>query len=509
MVSDERRPVLVGVGQVRGNRGRTVGDAREPLALIIDAVRAAAADALVAGAPGAAGPAALDLHTLDSVSTVHVASWAYADLAARIAAAVGATSAHLVDTTVGGQRPAELLEEAAARIAAGESRCALIAGGEAQASAQALYRAGIDPAAHGWSATPGGPPRFDTDDLRSPAMRATGIILPTRVYPLFENALRHAQGETPEQGARASAQLYAAFSQVAAANPAAWNPEPRTADEIGTVGPGNRMVCEPYPLAVNAMPHVDQAAAVLVMSLAAAREAGVREERIVHVWGGAAAHDAVDVLTRPTFAASAALSDVLDRTLAAAGIGAADLDVIDVYSCFPVVPKLVGAHLGIAPPAGVTGGHSAFGGPLSSYTLHALVAVTGALRAGARHALVHGNGGYLTHQHALVLAREPHPDGYIGDPEPRDTAGPAPAAVDALDGEDVTVETATVEHGRDGAPAQGFVVARTADGARFAASTAPGDVASAGALSLDRGETVGRVVRATTTGEHAVVELLR
>ena len=209
------------------------------------------------------------------------------------------------------------------------------------ASAQALYRAGIDPAAHGWSTTPGGPPQFDAGDLRSPAMRSTGIILPTRVYPLFENALRHASGQTPEQGARASAELYAAFSRVAATNPAAWNPDPRTADEIGAVGPGNRMVCEPYPLAVNAMPHVDQAAAVLVMSLAAAREAGVPEDRIVHVWGGAAAHDAVDVLTRPTFAASAALSDVLDRTLAAAGLVAADLDVVDVYSCFPVVPKLV------------------------------------------------------------------------------------------------------------------------------------------------------------------------
>lgn len=486
--------MLVGVGQVRGNRERSVAGAREPWPLILEAVRAAAADGGV------------DLRALDSVSTVHVASWAYDELAARLAAELGATPTRLIDTTVGGQRPAELLERAAARIAAGESRLALIAGGEAQASAQALYRAGVDPAAHGWSTTPGGPPSFEASDLRSPAMAATGIVLPTRVYPLFENALRHARGETPEQAARASAELYAAFAQVAATNPVAWNPEPRTAEEIGTVGPGNRMVCEPYPLAVNAMPHVDQAAAVLVMSLQAAREAGVPEQRIVHVWGGAAAHDAVDVLARPSFASSDALSDVLDRALAAAEVQAADLDVIDVYSCFPVVPKLVGAHLGTAPPVGVTGAHSAFGGPLSSYTLHALVAVAQRIRTGARLALVHGNGGYLTHQHALVLGAAPHPRGYVGEPTPRDTARPGPAVADTLDGEEVTVETATVEYGRDGAPTQGFLVARTTTGARHAAATAPGDAASAHALSLKHGENVGRTVRATTKDGHVVVE---
>lgn len=484
--------MLVGVGQVRGNRGRTVEDAREPMELVLDAVRAAGADA------------AVDLRALDTVASVHTASWAYADAAARIAAGVGAAPAHTVDTTVGGQRPAELLETVAARIAAGETRLALIAGGEAQASVTALHRAGIDPATR-WSTRPGGPPDFSASGLRSGPMQAAGLVLPTRVYPLFEAALRAARGETPEADARASAQLYAAYSQVAAVNPAAWNPQVRTAEEIAAVGPGNRMVCEPYPLALNAMPHVDQAAAVLVADADHARALGVPEHRMVHVWGGAGARDAVDVLARPSFARSDALASVLDRALSQAGVTAADLDVVDVYSCFPVVPKLVAAHLGIPPPPGVTGGHAAFGGPLSSYTLHALVAVAGAVRGGVRLALVHGNGGYLTHQHALLLAREPHPRGYVGDPVPRDTAGPAPATVGAVDGEEVVVETATVEHDRDGRPRQGFLVARTAAGARFAAATRPGDGASARALSLEHGEVVGRRVRATSVEGHVEV----
>lgn len=495
---DERRPVLVGTGQVRGNRERTVEGAREPLALLLDAVRAAEHDG---GVP---------LSDADSVAVVKVVSWAYDGLAARVAGSVGARPGHTVDTTVGGHWPALLLERAAARIATGESRIALIAGGEAQASGQALRRAGVDPVARGWSADPGGPPSFDPDDLGTPAMQAAGLIAPTRVYPLFENALRHARGATPEQTARDAAELYAAFSRVAAGNPAAWNPQPRTAAEIGTVGPGNRMICEPYPLAVNAMPHVDQAAALVVTSLAVAREHGVPEDRIVHVWGGAGAHDSADVLARPSFAGSAALASALDRALGAAGVTAADLDLVDVYSCFPVVPALVAGHLGLplAAVAGVTGGHSAFGGPLSSYTLHAVVAVARQLRAGAaRLALVHGNGGYLTAEHAVLLGRDPHPCGYVGDPSPRDTAGPGPQRVPVPEvPTELTVETATVEHDRDGEPAQGFLVGRTAAGARCAAATAPGDRAGADALSMRHGEIVGRTVRATAKDGNVVVE---
>lgn len=489
---DERLPVLVGVGQVRGNRERTVEGAREPLALLADAVTAAATDAKAEDLVVAA----------DSVAVVKVLSWAYADLAGSLAARVGARPADAVNTTLSGQWPAQLLDRAAARIAAGESRIALVAGGEAMASVTALTRARVNPVEHGWSADPGGPPAIDPADIGTPAMQSAGTVLPTRVYPLFESALRHASGRTPAESMRESAELYAAFSRVAAANDAAWEPRARTADEIGTVGPRNRMVCEPYPLAVNANPMVDQAAAVLVTSLGVARAYGVPEDRIVHVWGGAGARDAADFLERPSPADSVALADALDRCLGAGGVGPSELDVVDVYSCFPVVPKLVARHLGLPLDAlaGVTGGHNAFGGPLASYTLHALVAATQRLRSGAERALVHANGGFLTSQHAVLLGRSARPDGYVGDPEPRDVAGPAVRLVPVPEDGEVTVEAATVEYDRDGGPAVGYLVGRTAGGGRCAARTAQGDVASARALSLWRDgeeprEIVGTVVR--------------
>lgn len=499
MTADPRNPVLVGAGQLRSNRDRTVEGAREPLELVVEAVQRAANDT---GAPGLVAAA-------DAVWAVRVASWAYDDLAATVGAAVGARPRTCVDTGLGGHHPVRLLDAAAARIWSGESEIALLVGAEAQASVSLLRRAGVDPVATlGWSASPGGPPSFDVDELGSAAMQAAGLLAPTRVYPLYENRLQADLGLTPAQSHAWSAQLYAAMSRVAAAHPASWSHAALDAAQIATPGPGNRMVCEPYPLSMNAMPHVDQAAALVLTSLGTARAYGVPDEALVHVWGGAGADDDPDLLARRDFGHSRALGDALDRCLAATGVRAADLDLVDVYSCFPVVPKLVGLHLGLARDAAlsVTGGHSSFGGPLNSYSLHALATVAQLLRADGGTGLVHANGGYLTYQHAVLLSSRPHPAGYVGDPEPQQsreapvaTVSPAEAAGTAGH-VDVVVETATVEHGRDGAAVQAFVVGRTGDGTRTAAATPHGDEAAARVLSLEQlpaGRTthVGRALR--------------
>ncbi|MCE0763396.1 acetyl-CoA acetyltransferase [Pseudonocardia kujensis] len=507
----ERSPVVVGVGQVLANRDRTVAGAREPLRLIADAVHAAAADAC--------GSGTRLLREVDAITVPHVASWAYADLPALLAERLAASPARTFAAPVGGQWPAALVDAAAARIAAGESRIELVAGGEASASLGVLQRAGVDPGPDlGWTTEPGGVAPIGPDDLGSPAMQAAGLVLPTRVYPMVDTAFGHAVGETPAETMASGAAVFAALSEVAAKNPIAWNPAAKEPADILRVGPENRMICEPYPLAVNAFPLVDQAAALLLTSQAVALEHGVPEERLVHVWGGAGAADAADVLARPVLTGSPALCSALDRALASAGLAADAVDLVDVYSCFPVVPRLASRYLGLPTSAlaGATGGHSSFGGPLSTYTLHSLAACAERIRDGAGTALVHANGGYLTRQHAVVLGRERHVDGYIGDPEPHDTAvpGPAPCPVAEVADAPVRIEAATVEYDRDGHPAQGFLVARTADGRRLAGCTAEGDAASAQALTVfpagpsePAGEAVvGREVRVRPVGDRIQVD---
>ena len=64
------------------------------------------------------------------------------------------------------------------------------------------------------------------------------------------------------------------------------------------------MICFPYPLRMNAHLKVDQAAAVILTSLGVAREAGLSESRLVHVWGGAGAADSREILERVSYGRS-------------------------------------------------------------------------------------------------------------------------------------------------------------------------------------------------------------
>ncbi|QDQ91246.1 acetyl-CoA acetyltransferase [Rhodococcus sp. WB9] len=484
-----RIPVIVGVDDIRSGRAGDPAAPREPLDLITDAARAALADS---------GSATLGSR-IDAIHAVKTVSWSYDDLPGLLAVRLNLPSPRSSTSPIGGHWPATLLDRIGDDIASGRSSAALLVGGESQATMTALRKSGTDPTTLGWASEPGGPPAFDPADLGSPAMQRADLIVPTRVYPLFENRVAHESGVGPDQSLAESARMYSAFSELAAKNPASWTCEVYSAEEIATVGPGNRMVCEPYPLMLNAMPFVDQAAAVLVCSLAVAREHGVPEDRTVYLWGGAGAADPVDVLSRNGFGTSTAMTDAVHRALSRASIDASALDIVDAYSCFPVVPKLLTRTLGL--PAStvpsVTGGHSFFGGPLNSYTLHSIAEVTRRLREGAGPALVHGNGGYLTYQHVVMLAGAPHPDGYVGDPEPAQLASEAPELVTGYEGR-ADLVTSTVEYGRDGAPATGFVVAHTPDGRRLAGRTGPAEAVALSAFTETPARSViGRTVHVT------------
>jgi acetyl-CoA C-acetyltransferase len=456
--ADPRRlPVVVGVAQLRNNRRRTLDDAREPLDLIAEAARRAIGDA-----------ARLPVDLIDGVDVVAVMTWSYGDLPGTIAATLGATPRRTEHSAPGGNQPVRLVDRAAARIASGEERAVLVCGGEARASLVAFERAGVEPP---WSRSPGGRVQWQPAPVASDMATRYGIRVPLRGYPLYENALRARLGQTFTESQRSSAELLAEFSAVAATNDAAWDPVVRTVDEIQTVSPANRMLCFPYPMLMVAQPTTDQAAAVIVTSLAAAREHGVPDERIVHVWGGAGCADSTDLLARVDYFRSPAMEIALAHTLGQTGLDVADIDVADLYSCYPVVPKLAIEALGLRTgvPRTATGGLNAFGAPANNYSLHAVVAVASAIRRGASIGLVYGNGEVVTKHHAVVLADHAHGEGYVGagnDLAP--VAGDVPEILDAADGPAV-IETYTVEHDRDGRPATGYVVGRTATGARFVA----------------------------------------
>ena len=467
----EATPVIIGVGQVT-DRSDDPADARDPLTLINDAVRRAAEDA---------GLGVDVLAEVDSVDVVNVVSWLYDDIAGRVASAVGAQPARAVHSEWGGNQPTLLLDRASERIAAGESRFAIVCGAEAFRSMEKGLKSGQMP---DWPPPPPDAEGIDVKSQVAPTSWAHGLRLPSDVYPLFENGLRHTRGQSLADSQHESAVLWAGMSEVAAKNPGAWSHEARTAAEIETVSPDNRMVAFPYPKLMNALLSVNQSGAVLVTDTDTARRLGVPEAQWVYPWGGSGAADSYDFLLRPAYDRSPAMEAALDGVFHDVGIAPGEVDAWELYSCFPCVPKMALGHLGlpVTTPISVTGGLTFFGGPANAYMLNAIVAMTTHLREGhAARGLLYGQGGFVTKHHALVVAREARGGGFLVGGAARDAerqaavdAVPPPAREDAPEGR-ATVETFTAIYDRSGAPERGIVVGRVDGGARFVANTAGDD----------------------------------
>lgn len=483
MRSPELTPVIVGVGQLKSNRERTLAGAREPLDLLASAALLAAADA---------GPGRALLEAVDRLDVVCVVSWAYDDLGRQLANHLGISPAHAQESDVGGNQPVALVDSAAARIADGSGEVCVIAGSEAAASVAVMAKAEKDA---GWTRSPGGPRTFGREVMGSEYAFRHKLVRPVRAYPLYENGLRARLGQSFAEAQGWSGRLYSRFSEIAVSNEAAWNPVWLTPEEITTVTPKNRLISWPYPLHMNAFGAVDQASAVIVTSLARARELGVPEGQIVHVWGGAGASDSRDVLGRVAYDRAPAMAASLDATLQQAGVAIEDVDVLDLYSCFPVVPKLAAVHLGIQDSERdltATGGLSAFGGPGNEYSLHAIVAVTDRIRLQGGLGLVYGNGEFVTKHHALLISSEAHPDGYVGRTGPlTDFDTQAPPLVETAEGPAV-VETFTVDFDREGGPYLGIVIGRLPGGERFLSNVLSDDPASLWALVDPGSEPIGR-----------------
>jgi acetyl-CoA acetyltransferase len=123
-----RTPVIVGVGDCI-NRSVRLEDALEPLVLINTAINNALTDAI-----GQDRNITELQRKVDSIDVVSSWTWPYPDIAGLVADKIGVKPRHVATSAHGGNQPAKLLDEAARRIAKGESEVAVICGGEALAS---------------------------------------------------------------------------------------------------------------------------------------------------------------------------------------------------------------------------------------------------------------------------------------------------------------------------------------------------------------------------------------
>ena len=459
----DRRPVLVGVG--------TCHDHVDPTELLVRAALAAAVDA---------GSARL-LAQVEEIA-IPRGTWAAKNPGAVVAQRVGAPLARTVIADVGVPQQT-LVSRALSAIREGSISVALVLGAEARAWSAAQRRAGLtDDQPDGDRApdvvlTPG---RVIVSD----AEIAARFWDPVQQYATIDQALLYAEGGTVGE----IDELWDRFNRVAGDNPLAAFPERRDAAALRSATSDNRPLAAPYRKWHSTQWNVDQAAALLLCSAAAARAAGVDPQRLVHP---VVALESSFLATLPErrhmhrWPAMEVLGAAATRALA--GRGLHTIEHVELYSCFPAAVRTQQRALGLpfdGTPT-ITGGMAFAGGPFNNFTYQATAAMVQRLRADRGSlGMLTTVSGLLTKPGLMVWSATPPEELVIANLEHE--AAEVTETVElatAYDGPATVVAATAVYAGDD--PSEAIVIADTADGRRCVArSDDPAVAAAADALQL-------------------------
>ena len=367
----------------------------------------------------------------------------------------------------GGNFVQTVLNQSALDIQSGQHDIIILTGAECGNTQAKAAKAGQD---LGWAELPGTPDRLigADKDMRHEAEIAIRLGRPIQIYPIMETALRHASGLGVDAHMEHISKLWAGFSDVAASNPNAWIREAKSAEEIRTISDSNRPVSFPYPKLMNSNNNVDQAAALILVSEEKAKALGIAKDKWIYPWAGTDAQDHYYFSNRDNFHSSPAIRLAGGKCLELTGSTPDNIDMIDVYSCFPVAVQIACRELGfdMNRPLTVTGGLTFAGGPLNNYVMHSIARMAQLLRDNpGKRGMITANGGYIT-KHAFGIYSTEAPERPFQHADLQDQ-------VDATLKRDVVIEHQgagnvegySVMYGPQGV-SKAFVAARLDDGRR-------------------------------------------
>ena len=473
MTAFDRTPILVGVGEASERIEAADYSAASPVELAALAGRAACEDAKAGGNLAAHIDLVAAIRQFEISTPVAVAPFGCADNMPRaVAERIGANPAQAILEVTGGQGPQHLVHELCHAIAAGDTDMALIFGSEAISTVRHLQSKGET---RDWSQTVGGQMEdrgYGLEGLLTGELIQHGVRAPIQAYALFENARRARRGVGRAAYGLEMGQLFAPFTMVAHTNPHAMSQEEFSAAEIATVTPRNRLICDPFPRRVVSRDQANQGAAVLLTSVGKARELGIAEDRWVYLHGGGDVKERV-IMERQDLSASPASVLAVKQALELAEISLDQVDVFDLYSCFPVAVFNICDAFGLSPqdPRGltVTGGLPFFGGAGNNYSMHAIASMVRALRARPGvMGLVGANGGFLSKYSAGIYSTKPAAwTGFDSKAiQAEINAWSAPPLVETATGS-AKIETYTIDY--SGQAPRAILIARAPDGRRLPA----------------------------------------
>jgi acetyl-CoA C-acetyltransferase len=485
-------PVLVGIGTAT-QREDDPTLALEPVALMIQAARRAGLDI---GNPSALGEVERIL--------VPKGRWCYGDPAREIARAIGTQRAVTVLSTIGVLQQS-LIADTCRRIADGEIDTALVIGGDTGYRILRSTITGI-PALE---SKQGDAPDIlfaPHHELRHPAELRAGLKMPVGLYAIIESAFRARRRWSIEAHRDRLAALYARFSEIAANNPEAWTKQSLSAEEIRSTSDRNPMQALPYTKHHCSSWNVDQAAALVFCSAQKAEALSIARERWIFPWASTESNHMVPVCARAELDRCPGARIAGEATLAPFGLDVTGIDLIELYSCFPIAVEAYAAELGIDPAQDltVTGGMSFAGGPYNNYVLQATARMVKLLRQGrGRTGLVSSVSGVLTKQGFGLWSTQPAPEGFRFADVTEEVARVSVARDVAMDpAGPARVAGYTVLHDR-GRPPIGVAILDLAEGRRAVASSDDAALIS----RMQDGELCGAAVTVDGAGFRLAVEI--
>jgi acetyl-CoA C-acetyltransferase len=409
---DPRTPVVVGVGQFTERIDDPSYRGMSSVELATAAARAALSDT---GVDTAAVARAID--TVAGIRQFEISGRTPAPLGKSnnyprsVAQRIGADPARAILEPIGGQGPQHLVTEFASAIAAGSCGVVMLFGSENTSSLR-FFEGRADKPDQSETVEGSLEDRgYGYDGIFDEYTIAHGLLGAPVQYGLLENARRARLGLSVADYRQRMGELFAPFTTVAAKNPFSSSPVERTVDELTTVTEGNRMICDPYPRLLLARDQVNQGAAVLLMSVEAARRLGVPQEKWVYLRGHA---DLVEqkLLGRVDVSTSPASIMAVREALSVAGTGLDDVATFDLYSCFPIPVFTVCDGMGLATDdvrgLTLTGGLPFFGGPGNNYSMHGIAETVSEMRERpGQFGLVGANGGIMSKYSVGVYSTEP------------------------------------------------------------------------------------------------------
>ena len=300
-----------------------------------------------------------------------------------------------------------LINNTCNKIIKGEIRAGLILGGESRAKMIAALKEGIEYKEMELSTNPDQYVKAKDDLYGEGEAEALGLMA-VGYYAVMESAMRKSKNLNLKEHEDYLGSMYADFSEIASKNQYAASDKSISKDQIMLANSDNKPMAYPYNKYHCTSWNVSQASAILICEEGLADQLNISKQKRIYPMASSETNHMIALIQRPSLISSAGLKLASEKINEVVDKHSINLNLIDLYSCFPVAVQQFENVLNLNTKTSrtITGAMPFAGGPLNNYMLHATVQALLKLRSESGHSLITGVSGMMTKQSFCLWSSE-------------------------------------------------------------------------------------------------------